>query len=483
MTLSTSRDARTHARERWSALADRLRTVTPEAIGRGVITVAVIVVGIWSVASTWPALMPFVAGAVIAYAVLPIANRLDRYMPRFLAALLAELLALAVLVGVVIVVIPPLLSSLARIAGELPTPERIQQGLANAQAQLGDLPEPIRSIVLAVATETVANMQAVVDGFIAGIAEFVTQQILQVAGTLSFVLGLLVIPVWVLTIVSDEGAIRRRVSSLIAPSIRPDVFAVTRIVDRAFGTFLRIRVLLAIVVSLFIFIGLKGAEAIGAGSVHYAAGAATLLGVLQLIPELGFFLGFFPILLVLAIGGPGPFLVVLAIYVVSVKLASGLVETRVSRGILDVHPGLLIPAIVVLSQFGPLWLLVAAPFVAILRDFVRYLAGRLAEPPMPAGVLPGERGSIAIAAAAAAVPLPSVYRNPAASRATAPAATTTGDAGRRAGSPVPRLVIPTFTVGGAGGSVGGAGGSAAGTPSAAHAAGNVATTPERSPIQ
>ena len=64
-----------------------------------------------------------------------------------------------------------------------------------------------------------------------------------------------------------------------------------------------------------------------------------------------------------------------------------------SRGVLDVHPGLLIPAIVVLSQFGLLWLLAAAPVVAILRDVTRYLAGRLGDPPAPANVLPGERAA------------------------------------------------------------------------------------------
>ena len=69
------------------------------------------------------------------------------------------------------------------------------------------------------------------------------------------------------------------------------------------------------------------------------------MGTLQLIPELGFFLGFFPVLLAFAIGGPVSGGVLALTYVGSVKISSALVETRVSRGVLDVHPGLLIPAI------------------------------------------------------------------------------------------------------------------------------------------
>ncbi len=119
-----------------------------------------------------------------------------------------------------------------------------------------------------------------------------------------------------------------------------------------------------------------------------------------------------------------------------------MVETRVSRGVLDVHPGLMIPAIVVLSEFGAIWLLAAAPVVAILRDLVRYAAGRLGDPPKPANVLPGERvRRRGLSRASAAVPAPAIYRDriawgpagspgatapgPRRSQATAAAATTT----------------------------------------------------------
>ena len=42
-----------------------------------------------------------------------------------------------------------------------------------------------------------------------------------------------------------------------------------------------------------------------------------------------------------------------------------------------------------IGQFGLIWLLLAAPIVAISVDLVRYIHGRLSEPPRPAGVLPG----------------------------------------------------------------------------------------------
>ena len=407
MTLSARPEAKARARVRWARFRDRLESVTPEAIGRGLLAVAVIGIALDLAVASWPALAPFIAGAVIAYAVLPLANRLDRFMPRVLAALLAELVALAILALAVVAVVPPLVNGVIQVAGRLPTRDEVQASLAAFEASLGELQEPVRGIVLAVVTEAAGNLRTALDAAVAGTGQFVADQILGVAGTLSFLLGLLVIPAWVLTMVADERGIKERATGLIAPAIREDVVALGRIVDRAFGTFLRIRVLLALVVGVGVWIGFEIIQQLGIATFRYQVTAAVLLGGLQLIPELGYVLGFLPILLVLGIAGPIPAAAVLVVYLVANRIGSDLVETRVSRGVLDVHPGLLIPAIVVLSQFGVLWLLAAAPIIAILRDVTRYLAGRLGDPPAPANVLPGERPPVTTVSARR---VPSVYQ-------------------------------------------------------------------------
>ena len=97
------------------------------------------------------------------------------------------------------------------------------------------------------------------------------------------------------------------------------------------------------------------------------------------------------------------------------------------------HPAVLLPAIVVLSQFGIGWLVAAAPVIAIIRDLVRYAYGRLSDPPMPAGVVPGARGAAVVAARPA--PTPSVYRGMAARPARS--------AGGTAPAPLPTLSAST----------------------------------------
>jgi predicted PurR-regulated permease PerM len=407
VTLSASPEARAASLREWSALRARLQTVSPRALARGALFTAAVVVPAWVAIASWPALLPFAAGVVLAYAVLPLANRLDRFMPRFLAALISMAVALAILIGAVLVIVPPLISGVVDVVSALPTADQAQQALDNLQAQLGTVPQPFGGVLLVVATDVIGNLRGILTGFVDGFADFITAQLLGILNTVSFVLGLFVIPVWILTLVSDQRAIKARSTRILPVVVQPDAAAIVRIADRALSTFLRVRFVVAIATGLFVWVGLVIARELGLGEFRFAVAGGTLLGMLQLIPELGYYLGFFPVALVAVLAGPVPAAAALVVYVLAARLASQLVEGRVSKGVLDVHPGLLIPAIVALSQLGLIWLLAAAPIVVIARDTVRYLAGRLAEPPKPAGVLPGE---VAPASSVAAARVSSVYR-------------------------------------------------------------------------
>jgi predicted PurR-regulated permease PerM len=311
------------------------------------------------------------------------------------------------------VITPPMLAGLGIVAAKLPAPDQVQAWVASIQGQVGAIPEPMRTIALSVMTQTASNLQGVLQGLVEQAAGMITSQLLGIFGTLSNLLGLLVIPTWILTVVADERAIKQRGARMFPEAVRPDVAALFRIVDRVASTFLRVRVLLAVTTGVFVYTGVTIANELGVGDGTYAVAAAVLLGALQLIPELGFLLGFAALLIPLAIGGPVAAGAFALVYVGSVKGASLLLEGRLARGVLDVHPALLIPAIVVLSQFGVIWLFAAAPAVAIVRDLVRYANARLADPPGPAGVLPGEKPKGVRTAGLAPRSVPAVYRAPA----------------------------------------------------------------------
>jgi hypothetical protein len=104
--------------------------------------------------------------------------------------------------------------------------------------------------------------------------------------------------------------------------------------------------------------------------------------------------------------------VYLLVYVAARYLGGSVLGGRFMEGGIRVHRAILIPGVVVLSQVGPLALLLSAPILAFGSDLVRYLHGRWSEPPRPAGVLPGEPAPkpVPATAVAAAGRVPPGYR-------------------------------------------------------------------------
>src|SRR6187549_538782 len=79
------------SRAAWRRVWLRLTSVTPKQLIRfGLVVTLLAAVG-WLFSQGWFPLLPLLVGAVIAYALLPLVNRLDRSMPRFLAVVFALL--------------------------------------------------------------------------------------------------------------------------------------------------------------------------------------------------------------------------------------------------------------------------------------------------------------------------------------------------------------------------------------------------------
>jgi predicted PurR-regulated permease PerM len=204
-------DARERAAAAWRALAARLRTVTPAGIGR-------------------------IAG-VLAYAVLPVVDRLDRFMPRALAGLLAILVILGALGAFIAVVAPPVVGQLVKLFLDLPTGERLADVGQRVQAWLVTLPEGSRTIATEVIDRVVTILRADLSGSLDGLAAVIADTIVHAFDALSVILGLLVIPTWILAVTRDTPAGRRRLADHIAPWLRPDLLALVRIVDEVASSF------------------------------------------------------------------------------------------------------------------------------------------------------------------------------------------------------------------------------------------------------
>jgi predicted PurR-regulated permease PerM len=414
MSNSDQATARARAQADWARLRARLATVTPTALARAGLTAGAALVLLGVALGTWPAILPFIVGGIIAYAVLPLVNRLDGLMPRPLAALLSVLGVLAVVVGVIALVLPPLVTSVVRLAATFPGNEEIDRSLADLQAWLGGqevgrdvLAPALGSIVLSI-RETMSSASTGLDDVAVNVAR-------GLASALGAAVGLIILPTWMLTLLSDQRRGRAAFDRRLAPWLRQDAWAIVRILDRIASTYIRGFFVAALVVGGLTYAGVELVEAAGGPTFEQPLALAVFAGATQLIPEIGPFLGLLPVLLVLPIA-PERAVGYLGVYLAARWIGAGMVGGRLMERRLGVHPAILIPSIVILTQFGWIWLFIAAPVVSMAVTTVRYLHGRLSDPPRPAGVLPWDPvpRSARTAAGAASVPaarIPAVYRN------------------------------------------------------------------------
>jgi predicted PurR-regulated permease PerM len=344
-------------------------------------------------------------------------DTLDRFMPRFLASLLSVLAAVAVVVGVALVILPPLALAFVRFAVDLPTSDQINQALQNLQTQLGSLPEGSAAVLIPILDSigtAVKNAFAGAAGSLDDIVRGAVQGLLNAVGAL---LGLIVLPTWMLTVLSEKQRAKLAVDNQITPGLRKDFWAVLAIVDRAAGAYLRGYILAGVLVGFLAYVGLSLSPRLGGPEFQHASTLAVFAGLTQVIPIVGPILGLLPVVLAWPTNPDGA-LVYLVAYIAARVIGGSLLGARLMERRLGVHPAILVPGVVLIGQFGLLWLLLSAPIVAIAVDLTRYIHGRLSEPPKPAGVLPRATAE-EIAAAIAAPPnsasgqvarVPSVYQ-------------------------------------------------------------------------
>jgi len=395
----------------WRLLRARLSTITPQALGRGILSTVVVVVAAVLAKETWPALLPFAIGGLLAYTIYPVVDRLDRVMPRVIAAALALAAGLAILILLVAVVVPPLVAASIQLLRGLPDSAQLAELRAQLDAYLATLPEGARVLVVGILERVGAIARDGMSGFLDSIASLVVSGVVGIFDTIGFVVGLIILPLWTLSVVRDGGSLRAQLASQFAPSLRADAMGLLTIVHRALGTFLRVQLAAAGAVGVAVYVGLQGVERAELATYPGAIAVAAFMGTAQVIPQLGGLVGALPIgLLALARQDePAAAVALLIVYVIALQIVKLTVGARLGRD-LSVRPAIALPAFAVISQIGLVWLLLSAPILVVARNTVAYLRGRLSEPPRPAGVLPGQVAAKRPSPASAATP-PPLYRD------------------------------------------------------------------------
>ena len=230
-----------------------------------------------------------------------------------------------------------------------------------------------------------------ISAFLDSIASLVVTGVLGIFDTIGFVVGLVLLPLWTLSVVRDgRFAARPGWPPSSRRLLRADAMALLTIVHRALGTFLRVQLAAAGAVGVAVYVGLQGVERAEIATYPAAIAVAAFMGTAQVIPQLGGLIGALPIgLLALARQDePAATVALLVVYVVALQLVKMAVGARLGRD-LNVRPAIALPAFAVISQIGLVWLLLSAPILVIARNTVALPAGPHVRAAAAGGCPPG----------------------------------------------------------------------------------------------
>ena len=125
------------------------------------------------------------------------------------------------------------------------------------------------------------NTNRIVTEFSSTVQEGVKQTFNVVTTTISFIIGITIIPVWLFYVLLDEAHSKRMTLEMIPRPNRPDAISIYRIVDTTLGAYLRGQLILATSVWFF------ATAALLAIGVEPALLLGIVAGVLELLPNIG----------------------------------------------------------------------------------------------------------------------------------------------------------------------------------------------------
>lgn len=332
----------------------------------------------WLLLSAQSALTPFILGLVLAYLLLPIVNRLNRRMPRWLAILIVYL-GLGGLVGILVAfIIPPAAEQIRELVRTIPSVSEFEKiGADLLQVYRANVPEDLREPINTAASNTLRTLQSNISSYAQSVGGFVVGRIAQVINTVIYVLGLLIIPIWLFFVLNDQEKGSIALNRMIHPRARNDFWQVWSIINSVLSNYVRGQLILGLAVGLAAGLGLLALGVFGF-KIPYILLLSIIAGITELIPIIGPIIGAIPAVLIAFSVSPAAGVAALILYIVIQQLENNFLVPRIVGESIGIHPAVLSVALLAMGQvFGILGIILAAPVAAITRNLFVYTYGRL----------------------------------------------------------------------------------------------------------
>jgi len=317
------------------------------------------------------ALFPFVVSGVLSYILFPAVKGLEQVMPwrtrfpgasRIVAIGIIYLGAIAIVAGLLAIVLPPAVRQSTDLLENLPN-------------IYTDARQAVEDFTERVSKDIPEDVRLQIEEYFAQFGDFLVQFVQSalggtlrtVASTLSFIIGLAIVPVLLFYLLKDDQLILDSFYRLFPQSAQIHCRNVVQLVNKALGAYVRAQLLLMLFVGLIVFIGLT---ALG---IDFAVLLGLTAGLTEAIPVVGPLIGAVPGILVTLATAPDKIVWVLVLYIGTQLVENSVLVPRIQGSAVQMHPALIMVLLIVASEtFGVIGVIAAVPTASIARDVFRY---------------------------------------------------------------------------------------------------------------
>jgi predicted PurR-regulated permease PerM len=334
----------------------------------------------WLIWSARGALPVFFIGVALAFVLDPVVTYLERFrVPRWLGILVTYAALVGLVWGLLAFALPPIARQTRDFLTHLP---ELGAALTSAQQSLLDwynslpLPPELRHLL----DDSIRSAET---ALLDALRQVLGPTLSTLLRTAAFVLGLVIIPVWLFFVLKDRAGLPRAVASAVPEAWQPDTANVLSILARVGGRWVRGQLLLGVAIFAATVIGLLILTLVGFTEFgQFTLILALIAGVLEWFPIIGPIIAAIPAVLIGISISPAAAVAAVVLYTGIQQLENNLLVPKVLGDAVELHPAVLIVALVVGGAlFGIGGAILAAPTVAIGRDLYRYTFRRLHDDP------------------------------------------------------------------------------------------------------
>ena len=354
------------------------------------ITLAVVVV-LFILYIARGALFPFIISIVLAELLYPFVEFIERWMPgrrrfpgvaRVVSILLVYLLFLAIIAVILYLTLSTIISEGRQFIEAVPQMyEQARATVENLYVQYSDrIPD-----------EFMDQLQGILEssaGVIGNAAKDVAlKAISSIISTVSFIIGLIVVPILLFYLLKDKDELLDGVYSPLSGSAERHTRNVLGIIHSVIGSYIRAQLISVSVVGILVFVGLT---LLG---IEFALILGILAAIFAIIPIVGAIIGAVPGVLLALANDPDKIVWVVLVYVVAQLLESNVVTPRLQANAVRIHPVMVMAILVIAADVFGIWGMIAGvPVVAAARDVFVYFKEQWSDSSRPEELVAGDDG-------------------------------------------------------------------------------------------